>query len=97
MKTENNENEALNKTENNTQLPQSSVTPCSCPFCGGNPIFTRGCEHKFIGGYNVTIGLECEICPANMQTSFGNDGKIEVTEESAYKYLTDCWNSRNKA
>jgi len=90
----------MDESINSKTVPESlveSVMPCSCPFCGGKSIFTRGYEHTFIGGYNITIGLECEICPANMQTSYGNDGKTEVTEESAYKYLTDRWNSRNKA
>ena len=90
------EHENLNNHET-AQLGIGEVMPRSCPFCGNKAQFRDGHEHCYIGGYDITIYLECSHCLAEMSTSYGMNGKKETTKDEAKKYLIDSWNARNGA
>ena len=65
-----------------------------CPFCGSTASFRIGSEHSYMGGYDITLTLECDYCPAEMTTYYGVKGKVETTLEQAKEYLIENWNSR---
>jgi Lar family restriction alleviation protein len=65
-----------------------------CPFCGSEAKFHNGNEHSYIGGYDISITLECESCPATMETSYGKNFRGETTLDGAKESLISSWNNR---
>ena len=71
---------------------EKNILPC--PFCGNLAEFREGHEHCFIGGYSITIYLECSYCSCEFSTSYGRSGKDETSKEEAKDYLIEQWNKR---
>lgn len=67
----------------------------NCPFCGNEAKIKEGHEHTFIGGYTISLLLECSCCSAGMSSCFGNSMGKEITKESAINKLVSDWNKRN--
>lgn len=38
-----------------------------CPFCGNQVKIREGHDHSYIGGYSVTLYVECTYCTAQIE------------------------------
>lgn len=66
----------------------------NCPFCGNKAEYREGHEHSYIGGYSITVYVECTHCSAQMDYHYGTDCGKEITEKQCKDYLAEQWNNR---